>query len=336
MAGWVRGIDYGYSRVPPRSPASSTRTLVEPDRSELANEADLGLQPVAELRLDGRLCDPDQLADIRGRRMPEVQHDVRVHVGDLGVAVPEALQPALINEAAGADSLDLLEDRSCAGVKLQPRVPAPAPAQILLHDALHDVHVAALETKGHREGNIASPVQHARIVAEAHVLAVHHPTLALLRQDLRGLEHFLNEHRALAIRGRREEMKILPDGTTGRARDADVVLDSRPTTMDGFLDQLRDDSPALDPEEPIGLEAKVSGRVPDDEAAKAAVPDKNVGAEAKHEVGNSERACCRHGIREIIGSPGVEHHVRGTADPERGVLSYRLGGAKPGRVKARR
>ena len=80
---------------------------------------------------------PDQRDDVSARRMAEVHHDVGVDVRDLGVADAKALEPALIDEPAGADALDLLEDRTGARVPVEPGMPAAAPAQILLHDAVH-------------------------------------------------------------------------------------------------------------------------------------------------------------------------------------------------------
>ena len=50
----------------------------------------------------------------------EVHHDVRVHVRDLRVADAMAFEAALINEPAGADAFDLLEDRAGARMPVEP------------------------------------------------------------------------------------------------------------------------------------------------------------------------------------------------------------------------
>src|ERR1700716_1215966 len=116
-----------------------------PDWSELADESDLDLQVVAKSLLHLLLGKRDQLANIFRGGLSQIDHDVRVNVGNLCIAVAETLQADLIDQPPGPDALDLLEDRACAGVILEPRVLASTPAEIFLHDAVHDRFVAPLE-----------------------------------------------------------------------------------------------------------------------------------------------------------------------------------------------
>jgi hypothetical protein len=53
---------------------------LERTRLELSDEADLGMQMVAELLAHRRLSDRDQLANVLRGRAAEVNQDVRVHV----------------------------------------------------------------------------------------------------------------------------------------------------------------------------------------------------------------------------------------------------------------
>src|SRR5437868_477836 len=73
--------------------------------SELPHEPDLHLEPLTELLLDRALGVGDKGTDIGGGGVAEVDHDVGVDVGDLRVADAEALEAALVDEAAGADPL---------------------------------------------------------------------------------------------------------------------------------------------------------------------------------------------------------------------------------------
>src|SRR5918999_4117089 len=161
----------------------SSGTLERPWR-ELADESDLGLELITELLADCALSDEDQLANVLRRRATKIDENVRVHVRDLGVPVPESLEPNLIDEAAGTNSLDLLEDRSGARVPFEPRVPCPAPGEILLHDLLHRAFVATRETKGDGESDIASVVEDRVVIAELDVIRPDCLALTLLAQDL--------------------------------------------------------------------------------------------------------------------------------------------------------
>ena len=126
------------------------------------------------------------------------------------------------------------------------------------------------------------------VVAEVDVVGPHGLSLTLLGEDLARLEHLGDEHRALAFGRRREKMEILPDRAADRARYADVMLQSGPSSGDRLTNQVLDDGAALGPE--LALVAHLAElvrarRVSNHQSAKAAVADEDVGAEPQHEVG---------------------------------------------------
>src|SRR5688572_8030565 len=137
---------------------------------ELADEPDLGIELIAELLTDRSLSDGDQLPNVLGRRTAEVDQDIRVHMRDLGVPMTEALEPNLVDEPAGADPLDLLEDRSGTWMPLEPRMARPAPREILLHYLLHRALVTARQTERDRERDVASVVEDRVVIAELHIV----------------------------------------------------------------------------------------------------------------------------------------------------------------------
>src|SRR6476620_1389836 len=112
---------------------------------ELSDKPDLRLEAHAEFLFYCLLCDGDQLPHIGCGCTAKIDHDVCVNVGYLRTSVAISLEPALIDQTAGTHSLDLLEDRPCTGVELKPRMSRTTPAQILLHDAMHQGGIAALE-----------------------------------------------------------------------------------------------------------------------------------------------------------------------------------------------
>ena len=75
--------------------------------------------------------------------------------------------------------------------------------------------------------------------------------------------------------------------------------------------------------------------VPDDQPAKAAIADQDVGAEAKNEVGYIRLARREHGIRKRIGGRRLVEQVGGTADLERRVRRERFVAAKVLGIQAR-
>ena len=123
-----------------------------------------------------------------------------------------------------------------------------APAQVLLHDAMHDAGIAPLELERHCQGDVALLMKSARVVPELHVIPVDGLSLAVLGQQLGRLEDLGDEHRSLSFGLRRQKMQILPDRAADGAGDSDVVLQSRPSALDGLRDQLCHHGTALDPE----------------------------------------------------------------------------------------
>src|SRR4051794_22672832 len=96
------------------------------------------------------------------------------------------------------------------------------------------------------------------VVAEVDVLGVDRLPLTLFGQDLCRLEDLGDEHRPLARRRRREEVQVLPHGAANSARDADVVLESGPATLDRLEDHVAHDRAALGSKAAIVTEAEMA------------------------------------------------------------------------------
>src|SRR5687767_4712962 len=111
---------------------------------------------------------------------------------------------------------------------LEPRVLSAAPAQVLLHDAMHRRGLPLVQAKRHRQHDVASMVEHGVVVAKADVVRSNDLSFSFLTQDLARFKHLCDEHRPRSIGRGRQKMKVLPDRTTDRAWDADIVLETGP------------------------------------------------------------------------------------------------------------
>ena len=137
---------------------------------------------VAKSLLHFLLGDGDQLANVFRGGLSQIDHDVRVNVRDLCVTVAETLQSDFIDQPSGAHSFDFLEDRPGAWVILEPWVLPAAPAEIFLHDAVHDRFLTPLELEGHGQRDIPLFVECTGIVAELHVVPVDGLSSAIMCQ----------------------------------------------------------------------------------------------------------------------------------------------------------
>src|SRR5438874_852907 len=217
-------------------------------RLEFADEADFRLQVLVELLPNFGTRSVDQLSNVGGGGVTEIDHDVGVHVGDLCVTDAKPLQAALIDQSSGADPFDLLEDRSSARVPVEPGVLTSAPAEILLHDAVEDIGITLRESKGGREHDVCPVVKNGIVVCKLHIIGADRATIAFGGQDVARVEDFGDEHRPVSFRGWREKMEILPDGSANRARNAHIMLEAGPPARHSFLDQILDRSAAFRPE----------------------------------------------------------------------------------------
>ncbi len=111
------------------------RNSPPPRLSELAHERDLRLQPIPHPLFDDFLDMGDECPYVGRRGAAGVDEDVCVAAGDHGAADPHPLETALVDQPAGADPLDLLEDGTGARFGIQRRVALPPPFQILGGDA---------------------------------------------------------------------------------------------------------------------------------------------------------------------------------------------------------
>src|SRR5258708_6786649 len=160
----------------------------------------------------------------------------------------------------------------------------PPPAKILLHDAMQDIRITLHQAKRRRQHDVRAMVKDRIVVRELHIIRPDRVAFAFGAEDVARLEYFGNEHGPFASRRRREEVEILPDGATNGARNADVVFQTRPTSRNGFLDELLDCRATLRPQ--LAARARLSklmmaGGITDHEATKATVGDENIGTEAE-------------------------------------------------------
>src|SRR5687768_11000748 len=138
--------------------------------SELADEADLGLQAMARALLDHLLDMDDQGADVGGRGATRIDQDVGMAGGDHGASDAGPLEAALVDQAAGADARDLLEDGAGARLGVQGRVPLAPPLKVLLHDPAHAGLIVRLELEGGGKDDIPAVVEDGVVVAELEVV----------------------------------------------------------------------------------------------------------------------------------------------------------------------
>lgn len=242
---------------------------------------------------------------------------------EMRVADAEPLEPALVDEPPGTDAFDLLEDAARAGVHLEPRMAGPAPGQVLLLDAVHLGGIARRQLELHAERDLAAAVQARDVVAELHLIPTHALPLAGRQQQVDCGDDLGDEHRARALRRRRQEVQVLPDRTADRARDADIVLEPGPAGGNGRLDDVGDDCPALGIHASVDANVHGVGAVPHDQATHAEVADEDVRPESEDEDRDAGAARRRHGSGEFLRRRGIVQHVGGTADAERGVRSER-------------
>jgi len=304
-----------------QQPPSELSSSQRPDWSELADKSYLDLQIVAKSLLHLLLGERDQLSNIFRGGVSEIDHDVRVNMRNLGITVTEAFQTDLIDQPPGAYAFNLLEDRARAGVILEPGMLAAPPAEIFLHDAVHDSFVATIELESHGKRDITLLVERAGIITELHVIPVDSLSSAIVGQQLCRLENFGDEHGSLSRRGGRKEMQILPDRSPNRARNSDIVFKARQPPLDGLRDQLCHHCSALHPEPAIVQKLQMAGGIPNYEAPESLVADEYVGTEAEHEILDPELASRGDGPCQILGRCCIVEEIGWTADPECGVLS---------------
>jgi zinc protease len=245
----------------------------------------------------------DQRNDVSAGRASEVDHDVGVDVGNLRVANAKSLESALVDKPAGTDALDFLEDRACTGMPFEPRMSSAAPAQVFLHDAVHDVGILPLELERRGEREILSMMEDRVVVPEVDVLPIDCLSLAFLREQFSRFEHLGDEHCSLALGCGREKMKILPDGAANGAWNADVMFESRPTKTNSFRNDLRHYRAAFNPQPPVVAKVVMRRDISNHKAANALVGDEDVRAKTEHEVRNLQAAggydCVSQRIRAV-------------------------------------
>src|SRR5437588_3624809 len=110
---------------------------------------------------------------------------------------------------------------------LQPRMLSAAPAEVFLHDAVHNGLIAGLEPEGDSQGDLTPVMQHTGIVAELHIVAVDRLPITVFAEQLGGVENLGDKHCPLASGCWREKVQILPNGAAHRAGNADVMLETR-------------------------------------------------------------------------------------------------------------
>src|SRR4051812_15745010 len=94
---------------------------------------------------------------------------------------------------------------------VEPWVPAPTPAQIFLEDSVEHRWIRAGKPKRRGKNDVPTVVKYRVVVPELHIARCNDFSLALFRQDLARVEHLGDEHCALALGRRRQEVQVLPD-----------------------------------------------------------------------------------------------------------------------------
>src|SRR3954471_11673899 len=205
---------------------------------------------------------------------------------------------------------------------IQPWMFSATPAQIFLHDAMEDRRIALREAKGDCEDDISPVMEDRVVIAEVDIVGGNRSPLVFFAEDLARFEYFGDEHGWWSDRCRCQEVQVLPNGTANSARNAHVMLESRPAAMHGLENEILDYRTALGPQRAVvAAVAKVvsSSDVADHEPAKSLITDQNVRAEAEHEVRNVELACDQDGIRELVRRASFEVQIRRAADAKRGI-----------------
>ena len=115
-----------------------------------------------------------------------------------------------------------------------------APAQILLHDAMHHSIISGCKSESGSEHNVSAAVENARVISK---LMYSRSTVRrpLPREDRCRFEDVGDEHCALACRLRFEKMQVLPDSTANGAGNSNVVLEARPAALNRLWNDLTND-----------------------------------------------------------------------------------------------
>lgn len=276
---------------------------------------------VAKSLLHLVLSNRDQLANVLRGRVSQIDHDIGMNVRYLRVTVTKTLQSDLIDETSGANALDLLEDRASTWVIFEPWMLATTPAEIFLHDAVHDRFVARLELERHGQGDVPLFMECAGVVTELHVVPIDCLSPAIVCQQLGGLEDLRDEHCSLSRRRGRKKVQVLPDRSANRAGNSDVVLQTRQAALDGLGYQPCHHRSALHPKPAVVEKLQMAGSISDDEAPESFVADEDVGTEPEYEILDSELTSSSDGPCQILGRCGIVKEIGWTADLECGVLS---------------
>lgn len=165
-------------------------------------------------------------------------------------------------------------------------------------------------------------VQDARVVAKGHFVTMDDTSAPFLREQFARVEDLGDEHGPLSFRGRRQEMEVLPDGTSHRARYADVVLKSGEAPMDRGQDEILHDRATFGPQ-PGAVVTELTRHIPDHGAPKPLVTNQYVGAESEDKMWQFGLAARLHGVCEIVSRRGIVQEICRTTDPESGVRSQR-------------
>lgn len=209
-------------------------------------------------------------------------------------------------------------------MKLQPGVARATPTQVFLKNPLQRALLGARELELHGQGNLAASVQSRDVVAELHGGLIDRLTRAIGHQEIHRGDDLFDEHRARAFRSGREKVQVLPHRAPHRARNADIMLEPRPTLRHGAPNQLGDGRAALGAHPSVRFDGDGVCTISHNQTAEPAVADQDIGSKAEHEDGDFSGPGGLDSGSEFVCRGGIVQHVRGTADAERGVRSQRL------------
>jgi hypothetical protein len=163
-----------------------------------------------------------------------------------------------------------------------------SPAEILLHDPMHNSRIALLELEGDSEGNISPMMKDTGVVPELHVAGIDCGARAFFCQEIARAENVGDEHGALSFGLRLEKVQVLPDCAANGAGYSHVMLEAGPSALDSLRDEIGHDSTAFDPKGTGVGEAEVAGAISDYKSAESLVTHEYVGAKPEDEIRNLE------------------------------------------------
>jgi len=248
-------------------------------------------------------------------RSSMVHDDVRVPLEDPRCSMHVSLETTFVDQPAGSDTFDFLEDRACARVQPQVGVALVSPLQIATYDLAELLDWLGCETKCRRQNDVCAVVQDALVVSELEVVDVHGDPLAVFGKKLGRLKDLLDEHGS--IPGGCQEVQVLPERTSYRAGDAHKVVQTPQAPSHRRVDEVRIHLDPRSSSNPVPVE-EVDPRhlAANDETPEPGVADQNVGSMPEEEPWYVELARRTHCALQLVSRSDPHEEVGWSTDPK--------------------